>query len=97
MDSTPNKESARPVQPADYANVVARGDAGISPVNTGEPQQNKARLIEIKQLDGGYIINVGCQTFAFETADKLLLKLGKYLANPAQAEKDYWAGRFDLK
>lgn len=46
---------------------------------------------EIKILPtlNGHIVQVGCKTLCFETRDKLLAELNRYLENPAQTEQDY--------
>lgn len=55
--------------------------------------KSKIRETRITQLNYGYLVNVGCQTFAFETVDKLIEKLGEYLKNPSQTEKDWYSGK----
>jgi hypothetical protein len=56
-------------------------------------EESKIRETRITQLNYGYLVNVGCQTFAFETVDKLIEKLGEYLKNPSQTEKDWYSGK----
>jgi hypothetical protein len=50
---------------------------------------NKIRDIVIKQLDYGYTVIVGCQTFAIEDKDKLLRNLTEYLGAPGNTEKEW--------
>jgi hypothetical protein len=37
----------------------------------------------------GFVVNVGCGTFAFENDSSLLTALGEFLVNPEKAEKEY--------
>lgn len=57
---------------------------------------NKARRIEIVQLNSGYNITVGCHQFAFETAEKMLKHLTDYLKNPQEVEKKWFSKKLDL-
>jgi hypothetical protein len=47
------------------------------------------REVNIKPLSSGYLVNVGCQTVAVETTETLLKRLGEYLNNPTQFEKEW--------
>lgn len=49
--------------------------------------------ITIKQLNYGYIIEVGCQTFAIESASLLIAKLSEYISNPGETEKKWNDGK----
>jgi len=60
-------------------------------VNNGKPT---IREINIQQLSHGYIIRVGCQTFAIETSEKLIQKLTAYINCPDKVEQDWKAGTF---
>lgn len=60
---------------------------------TAPTAPNKSRQIGIRELSRGYIIDVGCQSFAFESTDLLLIKLGEYLKNPEATEKKWYAGK----
>lgn len=50
---------------------------------------NKIKDINIKELDHGYIVHVGCQTFAFENTKKLISALNSYLKEPAKVEENW--------
>lgn len=52
----------------------------------------KIREICIKQVNYGYIVNVGCHTFAVESAVKLGELLNKYLMQPNATEKLWYDG-----
>lgn len=48
------------------------------------------RSISISQLDFGFTVNVGCQTVAFETPEKLTKNLLTYLKDPQGFEKNWF-------
>jgi hypothetical protein len=52
-------------------------------------KQNGIREIKITQLDYGYIVIVGCNSFAIETADKLIKKLTQYIKQPQEIEQKW--------
>ena len=45
--------------------------------------------VTISKLLRGWIVQVGCQSVAFETLDKMLFEVGRYLRNPQDVEKEY--------
>lgn len=57
-----------------------------------EKRQNKIREINITQLDYGYIVKVGCKTFALDTPDKILFALKQYFRNPENTEHQFTKG-----
>lgn len=54
---------------------------------------NLARLIQIEQLNHGYVVVVGCQRFAIENKDALLHRLGSYLSDPGKVEEEWQSGK----
>ena len=54
----------------------------------------KIRNIQIKGLDYGFTIQVGCQSFAIETPEKVCSKLLEYMKNPNSIERDWFSGKF---
>lgn len=55
--------------------------------------QNKFNYsISIEPLNRGFVVRVGCQTFAFETHEKMLKYLTEYLTNPKGFETNYREG-----
>lgn len=50
------------------------------------------RNVTIKQLNYGYIVDVGCHKFAFESAEKLVRYLADYLKNPNKTENEWFSG-----
>lgn len=57
-----------------------------------EKRQNKIREINITQLDYGYIVKVGCKTFALDTPDKIIFALKQYFRNPENTEHQFAKG-----
>ena len=53
---------------------------------------SQAREINIRPLNYGYIVNIGCQTFAIESVEKLISNLEKYLNSPIETEKKWFSG-----
>lgn len=45
------------------------------------------RRITIAHCLNGFIVEVGCQTLAYTSADKLITDLGHYLRNPEETEQ----------
>ena len=54
---------------------------------------SKARNVEIRQLDHGYLVTVGCQQVAIETVGKLVVALERYLKDPDRATQEYYQGK----
>ena len=48
---------------------------------------NKIRKIVIEELDYGYVVKVGCMSFAIATKDELIYQLNGYLSNPDETER----------
>lgn len=51
--------------------------------------QNKIRDTTIHQVNHGYIVNVGCHTFALSTKEELLTKLIGYINDPDKVEENW--------
>lgn len=45
--------------------------------------------IRIKPVLNGFIVNVGCQTVVFNTAERLCEELIRYAKNPFEVEREY--------
>ena len=56
-------------------------------------QENHIRSISIRQLNHGYVVEVGCQTLAIENAAKLVALFAEYIADPMKAEQKYREGK----
>lgn len=57
------------------------------------PVRERPRNIEIRPLDHGYLVRVGCQELAIESVDKLVDRLGEYLRDPHSTEVAYQNGQ----
>lgn len=51
--------------------------------------ENLNYRIEINTLNHGYVISVGCQTFAIEERERLISLLAAYLRNPGEVQRDW--------
>jgi hypothetical protein len=54
---------------------------------------NQIKLITIQQLSYGYVVNVGCQSFAIQNATDLISKLAEYISNPLKTEEKWERGQ----
>ncbi len=45
--------------------------------------------IRINEIEGAYVVRVGCQKFFFQTQQGMLLEIAAYLANPQESERKY--------
>lgn len=50
---------------------------------------NKPREITIRPVLNGYHCQVGCQQLVFETREKLVKELDRYLTKPSDVEDEY--------
>ena len=66
-----------------------RQTAPMPPVPTAQANQ-----IKITPVLNGYHVQVGCQLLAFETTEKFLAELKRYLENPAAVEKEYMSRKY---
>jgi hypothetical protein len=60
------------------------------------PSVQQPREILIQPKSHGYVVTVGCQSFAIEKTSTLIRNLEKYLEHPAVTEKKWMAGKLDL-
>lgn len=56
-------------------------------------EENNIRTISIRQLNHGYVVEVGCQTLAIESSSKLIALFAEYVANPQATEQKYREGK----
>lgn len=54
---------------------------------------NMIRSINVRQLNHGYIVEVGCQTLAIESSTKVVALLSEYIYNPLATEEKYREGK----
>ena len=77
------------------ANITPRGEMtdNVYEEDVRDPGMDEAyessslREVNIKPLNSGYLVNVGCQSVAVETTENLLKALGEYLNNPTGFER----------
>jgi hypothetical protein len=50
---------------------------------------NRPRPIEIKPAANGYAVEIGCQTFVFESLGSMLCRIEEYYNNPAEIEQHF--------
>ena len=98
MSDFPN--SGRPLQEVDdrpltEAGCAMGGEIGIDEVMPPQPTNSgRAYSIHIEPLNFGYMVRVGCQSFAIESTDKLVTALAAYLAEPEKVQNMWFAGQF---
>ena len=54
---------------------------------------NYVREVNIKPLDSGYLVKVGCQTVAVESTETLIKALNDYLTNPDNFERAWFKNK----
>lgn len=54
--------------------------------------QQRINEISITEVDRGYIVRVGCKTFAISSKEELIEKLIGYINNPKDTERKYYEG-----
>jgi hypothetical protein len=57
------------------------------------PADDRMRETRIQQLSSGYVVSVGCQSFAFSTKEEMVGKLLEYINSPAITEKNWFSGK----
>ena len=54
-----------------------------------EPVEQGNHSITINQVLNGFIVQIGCKVVIFETREKMLTELERYLKNRKDVEKEY--------
>lgn len=54
--------------------------------------ENKIKQINIEEVNRGYIVRVGCHTFAIGTKAELTSKLAEYINEPLKTEEKWFSG-----
>jgi hypothetical protein len=86
-----NTQAAPPEYPQAFnqrAAVLSDAQMPTAPISP-----NKSRQITIREISRGYIVDVGCQSFAFESAATVIAKISEYLNNPEATEKKWFDGK----
>ena len=58
-----------------------------------DPTPRLPRNINIRPLNYGFVVTVGCQEFAVEDSKKMLELIGKYYENPYEMEEKWMTKR----
>jgi hypothetical protein len=64
------------------------GSVGQRPIDVDSDRVS--REVNIRPLDSGYLVKVGCQSVAVETTESLIKALNDYLTNPAAFERAWF-------
>lgn len=93
------------LQEQDLENQTPHRDGGISQqtARTNRPESglgartnpvdNKIREVMVKQLSRGYVVTVGCQSFAISTPAELISKIAEYVNDPQATERKWFDGK----
>jgi len=73
--------------------ITANRVAYSEQIGQAPQRPNKMRNVEIRELDKGYFVQVGCQTIAIASASQLISLLAQYIANPNEVEQKYMDGK----
>jgi hypothetical protein len=67
---------------------MEENDVELEPGPVGELEyiSNKMREVNIKELSRGFVVKVGCQSYAFTKKSEMIGKLIEYINNPAETE-----------
>jgi len=69
------------------------GRVATDTVTSSLSSKRKIRDINIRQLDHGFVVEIGCQTFAIESASTLIAKLSEYILLPEEIEVKWAEGK----
>lgn len=69
---------------------VVRNETQCEQPTAAINQPNKIRNILIKEVNRGFIVEVGCHTFAISTRAELTTKLTEYINEPDKTEKKWY-------
>jgi hypothetical protein len=79
---------------ANYATGNGRIETNPIPApRTTTNGKRKVRDINIRQLDHGYVVEIGCQVFAVESESTLIAKLSEYILSPGATEEKWAEGK----
>lgn len=63
------------------------------PTGLKRPSKYEFRDFSVKGLNYGYIVNVGCHSFAIETKERLANVLADYILDPDKMERIWWENK----
>lgn len=78
--------------------ITSSGNIGLGTFNQANTPlviggQNSPRSIEIKPAANGYVIEIGCQKFVFESIGSVLSRIEEYYRNPGEVESYFMEHR----
>jgi len=79
-----------------YETPLTKEDSYQPSATTAQMGHEKARTVGIDQLDFGYIVRVGCQSFAIQSIDVVIEMLNEYLHTPSAVEAKWRAGELKI-
>lgn len=93
-----NNQVGTPVAPMAFAEPISNNDymIGTRQELAIQKKNNHIRNISIEQLDHGYIVRVGCQSFAIENLRTVIKNIEQYMINPDDVEDKYLKGEFKI-
>lgn len=65
--------------------------------DTCVPKELRIKDIKIRQLDHGYVLNVGCKEIALSSIDQVIFGLRKYLKDPYKTQELFEKGEFKFE
>lgn len=68
--------------------------SGVNLEDSGVPLNIK-RNINIEQLDFGFVVKIGCHSFAISKSEDVIAGLSEYLADPNGTEKKWFANKLE--
>lgn len=52
----------------------------------------RIRTVTLRQMDYGYVVEIGCKAFAIENTENLITNLARYINSPDTTEEEYYNG-----
>lgn len=97
----PVKVSSREMNESDYVVESSRPEpqdevmeqSYIGEMSASSNSKGKIRNIQLREVNRGYIVDIGCHTFAISTAEELTEKLTEYIKDPSGAEDKWFSGK----
>lgn len=84
-------EEAKMQESKRYENDCVKSERSMPMPPPGD-RTNRLRQIMIEELTRGYMVRVGCATFAISTKAEMLEKLTEYINDPELTEQKWYTG-----
>ena len=93
VESIINREEGKGV-PVDTEMSVklSEPEPELATLSSEDNQSSAPYEVSIRQVNNGFIVNVGCQTFAFEKFETASKYMAMYFENPSETLHKYYAG-----